>query len=364
MATVSLCMIVKNEEDVLERCLKPMRKLVEEIIVVDTGSEDGTKEIAGRYADRVEDFVWTEDFSAARNAAFALASCEFCMWLDADDVLPEREQEAFLRLKEGLTLDTDVVNCNYAVAFDTEGRPSFFYPRERLVQNGKGFVWRGRVHEAIDAWGKTVNSDVTIEHRKERSKDPDRNLRIYERMAAEGERFDPRARLYYGRELAGHKRDQEALEQLLSVMEDESAWTEYRIEACLNGASCADRLGRGREGLKYLFGSFVFDLPRAELCCEAGRIYMGMEDYRRAAFWYEEALRAQEPEETARFNRRECRDLVPWLQLLVCWDKLGEHEKAYEYHLLVKEHYPNASQVKQNESYFRSIFSNSTKDGG
>lgn len=61
MVKISLCMIVKDEEEVLGRCLNQVKGLVDEIIILDTGSQDSTREIACRYADRVEDFVWQKD---------------------------------------------------------------------------------------------------------------------------------------------------------------------------------------------------------------------------------------------------------------------------------------------------------------
>ena len=67
MVSVSLCMIVKNEEDVLARCLDSVSQLVDEIVIVDTGSADRTKEIAARYTDLIFDFPWRDDFAAARN---------------------------------------------------------------------------------------------------------------------------------------------------------------------------------------------------------------------------------------------------------------------------------------------------------
>ena len=70
MVSVSLCMIVKNEEDVLERCLESAVDLVDEIIIVDTGSTDRTKEIAGRFTDQIYDFPWCDDFAAARNESW------------------------------------------------------------------------------------------------------------------------------------------------------------------------------------------------------------------------------------------------------------------------------------------------------
>lgn len=102
MISVSLCMIVKNEEDVLERCLKSVAGLVDEIIIVDTGSTDRTREIATHFTNQIFDFPWQDDFSAARNEAFSHASMDYCMWLDADDVFWEEDQKAFLNLKETL----------------------------------------------------------------------------------------------------------------------------------------------------------------------------------------------------------------------------------------------------------------------
>lgn len=70
MITISLCMIVKNEERVLKRCLDSVRDLVDEIIIVDTGSTDATKRIAAGYTDKIYDLTWNDDFSAARNLHF------------------------------------------------------------------------------------------------------------------------------------------------------------------------------------------------------------------------------------------------------------------------------------------------------
>ena len=96
-ATISLCMIVRNEEKVLARCLESVRGCVDEIIIVDTGSSDGTKEIAARFTDKIYDFEWIDDFSAARNYSFEQATGDYLLWLDADDVLLPADAEALLR---------------------------------------------------------------------------------------------------------------------------------------------------------------------------------------------------------------------------------------------------------------------------
>ena len=126
MVSLSLCMIVKNEEDVLGRCLESVKDLADEIIIVDTGSDDHTKEIAAHYTEQICDFEWRDDFSAARNFAFSKGTKDFLMWLDADDVIPGGEAERFKRFKETLAPDTDVVMMPYAVSFDGAGRSTIY----------------------------------------------------------------------------------------------------------------------------------------------------------------------------------------------------------------------------------------------
>ena len=105
MVTISLCMIVRNEEDVIGRCLESVWGVPDEIIIVDTGSTDRTKEIARAMGAQVYDFAWIDDFSAARNASFDRAAMDYILWLDADDVVDADNRLALLSLKE--TLDPE-----------------------------------------------------------------------------------------------------------------------------------------------------------------------------------------------------------------------------------------------------------------
>ena len=166
MVSVSLCMIVKNEEDVLERCLDSISHLVDEIVIVDTGSTDRTKEIAARFTDLIFDFPWQDDFAAARNESFSHASMDYCMWLDADDVLLEADQRAFLALKDTLDPAVSVVMAPYHTGFDESGRVTFSYYRERLIKNHTGLGWVGAVHEVVTPAGKVFYAGFAVTHRK------------------------------------------------------------------------------------------------------------------------------------------------------------------------------------------------------
>ena len=197
MVSVSLCMIVKNEEDVLERCLESAAELVDEIIIVDTGSTDRTKEIAARFTGQIYDFPW-------RDESFSHASMDYCMWLDADDVLLEEDQTSFLALKESLDPSVSVVMAPYHTGVDESGRVTFSYYRERLIKNRAGMSWAGAVHEAVTPVGTVLYGDFAVTHRKTRPSDPDRNLRIYQTQLDAGKELEPRQQFYYGRELYYH----------------------------------------------------------------------------------------------------------------------------------------------------------------
>ncbi len=143
MIKVSLCMIVKDEETVLKRCLNSIANLVDEIIIVDTGSSDQTKAIATEFAAKIFDFEWIDDFAAARNYAFAHATKEYILWLDADDVLTEEDQMKFKELKRSLDRKIDAVTMPYHLAFDEFGNLSFSLRRNRLVKRKRNFKWHG-----------------------------------------------------------------------------------------------------------------------------------------------------------------------------------------------------------------------------
>src|SRR3974390_430711 len=101
--SVSLCMIVKTEEAHLAACLRSGAGLVKEMIGVDTGSTDRTREIAVSQGAKVFDFPWCDDFSAARNEALRRATGEWIFWMDADDRLDETNRERLTELFDGLT---------------------------------------------------------------------------------------------------------------------------------------------------------------------------------------------------------------------------------------------------------------------
>ena len=142
MITISLCMIVKNEEPVLARCLDSVASMMDEIIIVDTGSTDRTKEIAAQYTSRIYDFTWCDDFSAARNYAFSLATMDYIYCPDADEYLDLENQRRFLRLKGALLPEIEIVQMNYITPPDFNTVQNCKKePRPKLFKRLRTFSW-------------------------------------------------------------------------------------------------------------------------------------------------------------------------------------------------------------------------------
>lgn len=141
---LSVCVIAKNEERFIEQCLKSVKPLAWQIVLVDTGSTDRTVEIAKSLGAEVHTFAWCDDFSAARNAALEHARGDFILMLDADEELPADQHArllADLANSKAVGWRLPLVNCGK----ESEGRS--FVPR--LFTNAPGVYFKGRIHEQV-----------------------------------------------------------------------------------------------------------------------------------------------------------------------------------------------------------------------
>lgn len=357
MATVSLCMIVKNEEEVLERCLKCAGEVADEIIIVDTGSTDKTKEIAARFTDKIYDYQWNDDFAAARNYSFSKATKDYCMWLDADDVIQESEQQKIKELKGQLTPDISAVMMKYVTAFDDNGNPAFLFDRERMLRTQDGYRWSGRVHEAITVRGKVVYSDARIEHHSIKKAYGQRNLNIYEKMIEEGETLEPRHQFYYGRELYYHGRYEDAVSVFDTFLEnrEQTAWIENLVDACRFCSLCLYGLGKNDEALNRLFKTFTYDVPRPQICCDIGKHFLDAGRLKQSEYWYRQAMQTSYEPIAGAFVEPEYREYIPAIQLSVCLDRQGRYIEAERYNELAAYYKPDSEAVKLNRKYFQDL---------
>lgn len=226
---VSLCMIVKNEEERLGACLASVADLVDEIVVVDTGSTDRTKEIAAGFKVRLFDFVWVNDFSAARNEALRQATGEWIFWLDADDLLDEENRAKFKSLLGTLPPEKNVayeMKCrslsDLATGSSTEVSHVRLFPRRPDVS------WHLRVHEQVlpDLHSLRFEirwTDVMIQHLgyqdfEQRQRKMQRDLQLLHLELAERP-DDPFVLFFLGWTYQALKRIQEAIPYLRQALE-------------------------------------------------------------------------------------------------------------------------------------------------
>lgn len=297
MVTISLCMIVKNEEKILDRCLRTVADLVDEIIIVDTGSTDATKEIASGYTDKLYDFQWIDDFSAARNFAFSKATKEYIYSADADEVLNEENRERFRILKENLFPEIEIVQMKYGnqlhfgtvYNFDEEYRP-------KLFKRQREFVWEAPIHETVRLAPVVYDSDIVITHMPQGSH-AKRDLQNFYKHCTNGYRLSKRLHDLYARELmlAGDAEDFAQASDIFkeSAMDVERDGDEL-AQACCVVAKAARLQGDTVTFFKYVCKTLAGE-ANSEICCELGHFYEEAADYEEAVLWYYNAVYETQP---------------------------------------------------------------------
>ena len=208
--TLSLAMIVKNEESNLPRSLEPVKDCFDEIIVVDTGSTDRTAELAGSYGARVLHLDWPDDFAAARNFSINAASGDWIMWLDADNQAAPRDVDLLRSLID--SEKNSILWCTEKVVPQGER-----LIQKRVFPKNPDVYFSGRVHEQLihPESFRSVMTPVEIIHwgyedRAQAREKGARNLALLSRMA-ESRPNDPYVRYQMGRTLFNLRRFDQAL---------------------------------------------------------------------------------------------------------------------------------------------------------
>lgn len=354
MVTVSLAMIVKNEEDNIRRCLNSVLGVVDEIIITDTGSTDKTKKICARYTDKIYNFKWIDDFSAARNYSYEHATMDYILWMDADDFLLPEDRIKLKKLKETMDPQVNTVMMKYNTGMDLQGNVVFSYYRERLTKRECNFKWNEPVHEYLLTSGPILEADICITHGKvPGEKSSDRNLKIYEERLKRREFLSPRGTYYYARELKDHDRFLEASRQFELFLDTDMGWVEDNISACSELAKCYLELNQDKRALACLFKSFIYSTPRAEICCQIGYYYQEKMDYQTAIFWFQFILSLKYPKQSWGFLQPDCWSYIPLIECAVCYDRMGDYKNALKFNTRALKIKPDSLQAKQNQIYLQ-----------
>ena len=165
---LSVCMIVKNEQEFIENCLRSVQPIADEIILVDTGSSDKTIEIARQFNVKVFPFQWIDDFSAARNESLKQAGGEWILQIDADETLDKASLEELKHITS--QPDTDAFSVSVRNYHLPQDMVKFLDSRQiRLFRNRSEYRYRNKIHEQItlsieENGGRIQDSSILIHH--------------------------------------------------------------------------------------------------------------------------------------------------------------------------------------------------------
>ena len=251
-------MIVKNEQNVLARCLDSMADLMDEIIIVDTGSQDATKEIAAKYTDKIYDFAWIDDFAAARNFAASKAQIEIVQMYYCNDM----------------------GECNTTGNFERELRP-------KLYRRLRSFTWIDPIHETLRLDPVVFDSEIEIIHKPEHNHGG-RDLTALKRLHDKGITLSAKLHHMYAMELFIAGSEQDFLDAEASFLEsiEQNGRTDDEI---LEAVCVLTHIYRLKKDVAHFFAYALRGVAMggcAELCCELGTYYEEQGEPAEAAMWY------------------------------------------------------------------------------
>ncbi|MGB8454186.1 MAG: glycosyltransferase [Anaerocolumna sp.] len=328
MITISACLIVRNEGNVLSRCLECLKNIADEIVIIDTGSADRTKKIANNYTDRIFDFKWIDDFAAARNFSFSKATMDYIYVADADEVIDEENQKKFLDLKRTLLPEIEIVQMKYTnqlqynttYNFDAEYRP-------KLYKRLRKFNWIDPIHESVSLDPVIYDSDIDIIHLPENNH-AGRDFKTFQKFVRRGEKLSGKLFNLYARELfiAGTEKDfLEAEEYFEQQAEEDIPFGQLKVIQCVL-ARCARLRKDIVQFYKYSLKNVAGEKASAEVCYEVGEYFFELEDYKEATIWFYNAAYETESELDIHYSGD-----YPLRRLSVCYDRLGIKEQAKAY---------------------------------
>ncbi len=292
MITISVCMIVKNEEKMLRQCLESLVPIADEIIIADTGSTDLTKEIASEFTDKIYDFPWIDDFSAARNFAFSKATMDYIYTADADELLDEANIEKFRILKQAMLPEIEIVQMYYLNLMQVNtAYNSKRELRPKLFKRVRNFEWINPIHENIRLMPNIFDSDIEIMHLAQ-GNHAKRDFATFQKALRKGMRLDSVLHSMYAKELyiSGDNDDLAEAEAFFSqsLTDPTRSPDEHKEAACvlaryyrLSGNTPAFFKNSLHEAMSF---------PSSEICTEIAAYFYDNGDYAEALCWYYDGI--------------------------------------------------------------------------
>lgn len=334
MITISVCLIVKNEEKVLARCLKSLKGIADEIILVDTGSTDNTKAIGQEFDCKVYDFKWIDDFSAARNFSFSKATMDYIYVADADEFIDEVNISRFMALKKTLLPEIEIVQMYYTNQLDFN--TTYNYDKEyrpKLYKKLREFTWIDEIHESVRLEPIIYDSEIEIIHMPE-SNHASRDFGIFLKLINQGKELSSKLRMMYARELFIAGKNQDFLDSepyFNKQMEETLSEDDLKIVLCVL-TKCGRIKGDVSLILKSSLKNMSFEKASSEVCFEVGEYFFNLCDFKEASIWFYNAAFETEASLSLRYNQD-----YPLERLSRCYFELGDIEQSQYYNQLKQD---------------------------
>lgn len=328
MITISTCMIVKNEEALLSRCLDCVKKFSDEIIIVDTGSTDRTKEIAATYTDNIYDFPWINDFSAARNFSFSKATKEYIYIADADEIIDSENLQNILNLKSILLPEIDIVQMYYTnqLEFNTTYNYNKEY-RPKLIKRLREFYWQDPLHETLRLEPVIYDSDISIIH-KPHNNHSSRDFGNLQQLIQVGTILSSKLNIMYAKELFIAGTDDDFLtakEYFQSLSNNILKEDELKAVQCVL-VKCGVIESNPHLILSAALKNIADGNGSAEVCTCLGNYYETCGEYNEAILWYYNAAYETACELCLQYSEE-----LPLNGLIRCYTQLGNTEQVLYY---------------------------------
>jgi glycosyltransferase involved in cell wall biosynthesis len=344
--TISLAIIVKNEIHNIEKLITSVIDEVEEFIVVDTGSTDGTLEVIKKYPKiKLFHFEWIEDFAAARNFAFSKATQDFVGWIDGDDIIDTQELRQFKQVMDDPNVDAWIMDYHYA--FLPNGDPAITLGRERFLRRSKNPTWVGAIHETISLSNMRTRHYTKMKYLHNRVGkviDHGRNVRI---LAKEYEKNpqDARTAYYYGKELFDRVDDRgvEILEKYLTVP---GRWFDDEVNARFRLGKAYLAKKKHKDAVEQ--AEKIYHLDSSRLRSEAywlwGAVEKDLGNHEVAIKWFERCLgKLPDP---PRVLGLEYYNWNPLWRIAECYESLGDKTKALSHARKAQAYLPGDSSLQ------------------
>ncbi|MGV7118418.1 glycosyltransferase [Paenibacillus kyungheensis] len=349
--TISLCMIVKNEEKVLEKCLNSVQSKVDEIIIVDTGSTDRTLEIAEKYQAKIYSFEWINDFAAARNYSLDQATSDYLLVLDADEYLEEQSdlKKDIAEFKDYYIMRIKNLLSNNRV---------LTHSSIRVFKNEKRLRYKNRLHEHLDidqlenelsrgeAEAIVQHTGYTDEIMEEKDK-RNRNMPL---MQIEVKENPTSYNLYNMAKLYMNIEEYDKAFEYFKKAFVGSENRMYQPELLTKMASCLDQLGFIEDGLKVLEDAVELYPEDTGIWNERGNLFKKAGYYRDAELAWLHCLAIGDNGITVNEG---VGSYIAYFNLAILYDMQGKLLKSYE--MIVQSIQTNIAFVPSLNKYFEIV---------